>query len=51
MKESFRSFHVVFGLEKDSIFTAEFGTIIWRLKEAGMVDKWTRDEERMHCTA
>jgi hypothetical protein len=45
MRETISTFHVVFGLQKDSIFTAKFGVIIRSLNEAGLVSKWMRDEE------
>jgi hypothetical protein len=45
MRETISTFHVVFGLQKDSIFTAKFGVIIRSLNEAGIVNKWMQDEE------
>jgi hypothetical protein len=45
MRETISTFHVVFGMQKDSIFTSKFGVIIRSLNEAGLVSKWMRDEE------
>jgi hypothetical protein len=45
MRETISNFQVVFGMQKDSIFTTKFGVIIRSLNEAGIVNKWMRDEE------
>ena len=40
----FRSWLYGFGLPKDSMFTRRFGDIIRRMTEAGLDQKWKRDE-------
>ena len=44
LRESVVSFQVAFGTPKGSVFTQKFSSVIQRLKEAGLIDKWIRDK-------
>lgn len=44
MKECVIDKRVAFGLQKHSIFTDKFSSVIQRLQEAGLINKWVEDE-------
>lgn len=44
LSECVISFQVALGTPRGSIFTDKFSSIIHRLKEAGLIDKWIRDK-------